>query len=164
MGIDAAKVQHLESPTYKLSGQSRYPPDERRPCAKALSTRSEHGSDALPRFLSLTTGGFLRGHLVSRSPVQLHLHPAVIRMNLANCLVEISGCMERRPLVEPILITTSGIIISGFADWQAAISDNATLDCIEYPLNDEEALQFILIPHRPRPFWNSFSRMRSPHA
>ena len=84
-------------------------------------------------------------------------------MNLANSLVELTELKHAggRSLAQPILITTNGTIISGFRDWQAALSDpSATVDCIEYSLSDEEALQFILIHHRPRRFWNSFIRIR----
>ncbi len=84
-------------------------------------------------------------------------------MNLANSLVELTELKHAsgRSLAQPILITANGTIISGFRDWQAALSDpSATVDCFEYPLSDEEALQFILIHHRPRRFWNSFSRIR----
>lgn len=89
--------------------------------------------------------------------------PAIVRTNLANSLVELSESQHANEgfLSKPILITANGTIISGFRDWQVALIDLATtIDCFEYPLSDEEALQFILMHHRPRRFWNSFSRIQ----
>jgi hypothetical protein len=91
------------------------------------------------------------------------MHSAVARLNLANSLVEFAKAKSTHGLSTcgPILVTANCTVISGFRDWQAALSDpTATVDCIEYSLSDEEALQFILIHHRPRRFWNSFIRIR----
>ncbi len=61
----------------------------------------------------------------------------------------------------PILITANGTVISGFREWEAALHDQcAAIECIEYCLSDDEALQFVLTNQRPRRFWNSFSRIR----
>jgi ParB-like chromosome segregation protein Spo0J len=60
---------------------------------------------------------------------------------------------------EPILITRKGIIVYGFADWHAAVSaGQAEIDCIDFALDDDEALQLILSLHRPRAAWNDFIR------
>lgn len=104
-----------------------------------------------------------RGHPVVRSPQQLHLHPILLRLNLVNSVVEFNRAIRTKDecLREPILITTKGTIISGFSEWHAAVKDSRhTVDCIEYSLNDEEAIQFMLIQHQPRRAWNSFTRIR----
>ena len=104
-----------------------------------------------------------QGRLVVRSPAQLHLHPALVRLNLASSLVGTSGAsgMERQSVAEPILITTNDTIISGFRDWQSALSTTRpSIECIEYSFSNEDALQFILIRNRRQRFWNSFSRIR----
>jgi hypothetical protein len=59
---------------------------------------------------------------------------------------------------EPIMITLTGIIISGFGQWHKAVSDG--LDCIECSLTDEQALQYIVVQHLPRRGWNNFTRVR----
>lgn len=104
-----------------------------------------------------------QGRLVARSPEQLRLHPALVRLNLTSSVVEFSDAcrLKGQPLREPILITTNGTIISGFKDWHAAVSDaRPAVDCIEYSLSDEEAIRFILIRHQQRRTWNHFSRIR----
>lgn len=60
---------------------------------------------------------------------------------------------------EPILITGSGVILAGFAEWHAAVcAGQAAIDCTEFALNDDAALQLILTLHRPRAAWNDFTR------
>jgi hypothetical protein len=108
-------------------------------------------------------GHGLRGRLVARSPEELHLHPALVRLNLVKAAVEpTQACrLNGRPVSETIRITTNGTIVSGFRDWYAAVNDACrVVDCIEYPLTEEEALQYTLINHRPRPGWNGFTRIR----
>jgi hypothetical protein len=103
------------------------------------------------------------GQLVPRSPDELHLHPALVRLNLIHSVVELSKAirLKNRCHSEPIRITTHGTIIAGFSDWHEALSDGRPLvDCIEYPLSDEEALESILVNHQPRRTWNRFNRVR----
>jgi ParB-like chromosome segregation protein Spo0J len=100
---------------------------------------------------------------VVRSPGELRLHPAVLRLNLASPLVGTpgGGTLEKQSVVEPILITTNSTIISGFSSWQSALRAGCTrVQCIEYSLSDEDALRFILLRNRPQRSWNSFSRIR----
>jgi len=64
-------------------------------------------------------------------------------------------------LAEPILITTNGTILSGFGRWQSAVFDGRLeINCIEYPLSEDESLQFILTHHQTRSGWNDFIRIR----
>jgi len=57
------------------------------------------------------------------------------------------------------LVTTRGILIAGFADWHlAACAGQAEIDCTEFPLDNDEALQLVLSLHRPRAGWNAFTR------
>ena len=62
---------------------------------------------------------------------------------------------------EPILITTSGTILAGFGRWRLAVfGGRHEVHCIEYPLSEQESLQFILAYHKPRRGWNAFVRIR----
>ena len=62
---------------------------------------------------------------------------------------------------EPILITTSGTILAGFGRWRLAVFEGRhEVHCIEYPLSEQESLQFILTHHKPRRGWNAFVRIR----
>lgn len=62
---------------------------------------------------------------------------------------------------EPILITSDGTILAGFARWRlAAFDGRRELHCIEYVLSPDEALRFLLTYHQPRAGWNAFVRIR----
>jgi SOS response regulatory protein OraA/RecX len=86
-----------------------------------------------------------------------------VRLDLVHSVVELNQAvrLKGRPLSEPIRITTNGTLIAGFGDWHQAVSEGrALVDCIEYPLSDQEALECILVDHQPRRTWNSFNRVR----
>jgi hypothetical protein len=106
---------------------------------------------------------WVQGRAVSRSPEQLRPHPTLVHLNMVNTVLafnEIDRLNDQR-LREPLLITPHGIIISGFQEWKAALLDGReSVDCIEYSLSDEEAIQFVLLRHRSRQGWNSFNRIR----
>lgn len=105
----------------------------------------------------------MQGYPVIRAPEELHLHPALARLNLSASVID-SNRVRRpkvRPPHEPILITKSGTIISGFLEWHDALSNKLpAVDCIEYPLNDNEAIQLILGLHQSRRVWNDFTSIR----
>jgi hypothetical protein len=62
---------------------------------------------------------------------------------------------------EPVLITKSGIILSGIGSWQLALSEHRQhISCIELDINEDESLQYILAIHRTRSRWNSFVLIR----
>jgi hypothetical protein len=61
---------------------------------------------------------------------------------------------------EPILITTSGIVLAGFGPWRFAVFERRDeVPCIEYSLSEDEALLFILTHHQTRCGWNDFVRI-----
>jgi hypothetical protein len=99
------------------------------------------------------------GQRASRSPGALRLHPAFNQLNLAGWLINSESRGKPRSSREPILVTRRAILISGFADWHAAVCAGQTeIDCTEFELDDDEALQLILSLHRPRGTWNDFTR------
>ena len=82
-----------------------------------------------------------------------------MQLNLVGWLINSESQGKPKAIREPILITKSGILIFGFPDWHAAVSAGQTeVDCTEFELNDDEALQLILSLHRPRAAWNDFTR------
>jgi hypothetical protein len=102
----------------------------------------------------------LRGHHVLRSPGALRLHPAFNDLNLSGLLINSELQGKPRDIHEPVLITRPGIIVSGFAEWHAAVcAGQAEVGCIEFELDADEALQLSLALHRPRATWNDFIRI-----
>jgi hypothetical protein len=62
---------------------------------------------------------------------------------------------------EPILVATNGTILAGFGRWRLALFEGRQeIHCIEYPLSEDESLQFILTHHQTRRGWNAFIRIR----
>jgi hypothetical protein len=87
------------------------------------------------------------------------LHPAFNDLNLSGWLINSELQGKPQDVHEPILITRTGIILGGFAEWHTAVcAGQPEIDCTEYALNDDEALQLILTLHRPRAAWNDFTR------
>jgi hypothetical protein len=116
-------------------------------------------NEALRSPLISTGRNGLGGHQAIRSPGELHLHSAFNELNLAGWLINTELQGKPQDVHEPILITRTGIILGGFAEWHAAVcAGQPEIDCTEYALNDDKALQLILILHRPRAAWNDFTR------
>jgi hypothetical protein len=89
----------------------------------------------------------------------LRLHPAFNQLDLTTWLIGTESHGKPHGIVEPILATDKGILVSGFAGWHAAAcAGNAQIHCTEFALSDDEALQLILNLHRPRLAWNDFIR------
>jgi len=116
-------------------------------------------NDALPSpFISIGRNGLVSSHAV-RSPETLRLHSAFNELNLDEWVINSESQGKPHGVREPILITRSGILLAGFAEWHAAIcAGQPEIDCTEYGLNDDEALQLILTLHRPKAAWNDFTR------
>jgi hypothetical protein len=116
-----------------------------------------------PEPFTLTTMSRSQWRPVVRSPGQLRLHPAMKELGWTGVIDELNDAAgPRNPSVtEPILITTSGIILAGIGRWRSAVFDDGNeISCIEYPLSENEALQFIISHHQPERGWNAFMRIR----
>lgn len=103
------------------------------------------------------------GRPVVRSLEQLRMHHALDELGLIGVVDEINEAarLKDQPVLEPILITRNGTILAGFGRWRLALFEGRReIDCIEYPLSEDESLPFILIHHRPRHGWNAFVRIR----
>src|SRR5438270_4689046 len=150
---DRASIRARLSSPASADRQILAPPSELRPSVSALR------NDAL--FSPLVTTGWngLVPTKAVRSPGALRLHPAFNDLNLSGWLINSELQGKPQNVHEPILITRTGIILGGFAEWHAAVCAGQTeIDCVEFELDADEALQLILTLHRPRAAWNDFTR------
>jgi hypothetical protein len=105
----------------------------------------------------------LEGHPVVRFPEQLRRHRALEGLGWTGAIDEFNNAarLTNPSVTEPILITANGTILAGFGRWRLALFEGKReLNCIEYPLSDDESLQFILTYHQSRGGWNDFVRIR----
>ncbi len=116
-----------------------------------------------PQSVNPTAMSRLEGHPVVRSPEQLRLHRALEELGWTGVIDEFNDAarLTKPSVTEPILITTNGTILAGFGRWRLAVFERRPeIHCIEYPLSEDEALQFILTHHQTRCGWNAFVRIR----
>jgi hypothetical protein len=60
----------------------------------------------------------------------------------------------------PLIVTSKGIVIDGYARLEVArLRGRATVECIEYNISEEEALRRLLLCHRPSPGLPPFTRI-----
>ena len=130
------------------------------------STRSSSAVEVIsavpPQSFNPTAMSRSEGRPVVRSPKQLRLHRALEELRWIGVMDEFNhAARQRNPTVtEPILITTNGTILAGFGRWRSAVFEcRHEIRCIEYPLSEDEALQFILTHHQSRCGWNAFVRI-----
>jgi hypothetical protein len=90
------------------------------------------------------------------------LHPALEELGWTGVVDEFNDAarLKDQAVPEPILITTNGTILAGFGRWRLAVFERRhEIHCIEYPLGEDESLQFILTYHQSRRGWNDFVRI-----
>ena len=105
----------------------------------------------------------LEGRPVVLSPEKLRLHHALLELGWTGVIDEFNDAtrLASLPVTEPILITADGTILAGFGRWRLAVLEGRReIHCIEYPLGEDESLQFILTHHQTRCGWNAFVRIR----
>jgi hypothetical protein len=105
----------------------------------------------------------LEGSPVVRSPEQLRFHPAMKELGWTGVIDELNAAarLKDHSVPEQVLITTNGTILAGFGRWRLAMLEGRhEINCIEYPLGEDEALQCILTHHQTRCGWNDFVRIR----
>src|SRR5262245_348430 len=91
------------------------------------------------------------GRPVVRCPEQLRVHPALVEIGWTGAMNDLNDAvrLKNQSVPEPILITTTGIILSGFGRWRpAAFESRGQIECIEYEISEDESLQFIVSHHR----------------
>src|ERR1039458_1533635 len=131
--------------------------------APIRSSRAEDvPSGVPPQSFNPTAVSRLEGSPVVRSPEQLRLHHALEELGWTGAIDEFNDAarLTNPSVTEPILITTNGTILAGFGRWRSAVFDGRhAINCIEYPLSEDEALQFIISHHQPHRGWNAFIRI-----
>jgi hypothetical protein len=135
------------------------------PCPNACigdSAASEAMSGVPPPF-NPTVMSRREARPVVRSPKQLRQHRVLEEIGWTGAIDEFNAAarLKEQSVPEPILITTNGTILAGFGRWRSALFDDRhEINCIEYPLGDDEALQFIIRHHQTQRGWNAFVRIR----
>jgi hypothetical protein len=104
------------------------------------------------------------GRTVVRSLQELRIHPALEEIGFCAFLPELQGvarCQDTVVPEQPVLVTHNGVILAGFGQWRMAVSRRVTnIECLEYILSDDGALQFMLSLQKRRNHWNAFIRIR----
>lgn len=105
-----------------------------------------------------------RGRMVVRTLEGLRVHPALEEIGWRGFLLEIGDAArsdDQMSTEEPIFVTQTGLILSGFGRWRFAASRRVKqIECVEYSLTDENALHFMLSLQRRRNARNPFVRIR----
>jgi len=126
----------------------------------AINHSHRLGNTAQQPLSALPTTGSASGRLITMPIEALHLHPAVENVGRM-AMDEMGGTASSGVIQEPVLISPDGTILSGFCHWWLATQGgDRTISCIEYPVNEDEVLPFILPYHGPRKTWNAFVRVR----
>src|SRR5438067_1355927 len=101
------------------------------------------------------------GQLVSCRLDELRRHPSYVRHHLTVPASQLSALTKRCDLVlrEPLAITRDRTILDGYARVELARHQGRlSLPCVEYELDDAEALRWLLQMHCGSDGLNSFSR------
>jgi len=105
----------------------------------------------------------MEGRPVLRSPEQLRLHPALEELHLTATVEDFNEAVRRgaQSVQEPTLIATCGTVLAGIGRWRLALFEGRPeINCIEYSLTEDEALQFIISHHQSQRGWNAFVCIR----
>jgi len=127
------------------------------------SLATEHSIENVAGHSYFRRGAAPQGRPVVRSPGELRLHPAMKELGWTGLIDELNDAarLKDHSVPEQVLITTNGTILAGFGHWRLAMLEGwHEINCIEYPLSEDEALQFILTHHQTRCGWNDFVRIR----
>src|SRR5690242_8987594 len=104
------------------------------------------------------------GRTVVRFLQELRIHPALEETGFCPFLPElheVARCQDLLLPEQPVLVTHSGVILAGYGQWRMAVSRRVpTIECREYTLTDEDALQFMLSLRNRSNHWNPFIRIR----
>ena len=91
-----------------------------------------------------------RPHLISCPVDELRPHPSYVRHRLSVDASTLSALAERGDLAfrDPIAITRDRVVIDGYARWELAKrAGRRMLDCFEYELGSEDALEELIRTH-----------------
>jgi hypothetical protein len=104
------------------------------------------------------------GRTVVRALEELRVHPALEEIGFCAFLPELNEATRSQDQMspeEPICVTHAGLILSGFGRWRMAVLRQVpSIECVEYSLTSEDALQLMLSLQKRRSGWNTFIRIR----
>lgn len=92
---------------------------------------------------------------------QLCPHPSYIRHGLSVSTSQLSALMALGDLAfqQPIMVTRTGTIIDGYARWELARRlGRQSIPCLEYDVDEKEALRWLILCHRPSKGFNGYCR------
>ena len=97
-----------------------------------------------------------------RFPQELRLHRALEAFGwIGEGELNTAAQQTSQSAIETILITTDGTILSGFGRWRlASLESSHEIPCIEFGLDEDESLLFMLTHHQIQCGWNDFVRIR----
>lgn len=116
-----------------------------------------------PRDASFPRASAPAGVLVMRPLGELRKHPAYTELNLSVSSTQLAALEDLGDFSfeDPLLITREGIIIDGYARRELAERQGvSTLCCVEFDVDEDEALRRILNHHRRSSGWNDYNRIR----
>ncbi len=104
---------------------------------------------------------YVRYRLVSRSPWELHPHPSWVKHNLGLSVARLSAIAENWPSKpDPVSVTRDGTILKGHEVCELARRMGPErLPCLEYDLDEEEALLWIIEHSHQDPELNPYHRV-----
>lgn len=103
--------------------------------------------------------GDTNGRLLNYRVHELRPHPSYARHKLSVGTSKLAAISElgQLALQFPIIITRDRFIIDGYARWELAKRQGrSTLPCLEYDLNEDDALQLLIQTHRRSQGLNDF--------
>ena len=101
------------------------------------------------------------GRLVDHALAELRAHPVYLKIcgPLAAATIP-DDQADFAPIIEPLLVTRDGLILDGHEHLALARHQGRkNLPCLEYDLNEEDALTFMLRKHRRTHRLNDFCRI-----
>jgi ParB-like chromosome segregation protein Spo0J len=98
---------------------------------------------------------------VTRTLSELRPHPICVRHALSVSLDRVNAlaALGAEAFFQPIIVTTSGILIDGYARYELAHRQGRqTIRCLEYDLDERESLRKLIQCHLPSKGLNGFNR------
>jgi hypothetical protein len=146
-----------------MNGELVIPRSQELEFAGLRSSSGVNISAVPPQSFNPTAVSRLEGRPVVCSPQQLRLHRALGELGLTGVIDEFNDAtrLKDQSVQGPILITTNGTILAGIGRWRSALFEGKEeINCIEYPLSEDEALQFIIGFHQSQRGWNAYICIR----
>lgn len=100
--------------------------------------------------------------IVRRPIADLRLHPSLQRNSFLEflCSTQLPASQSRGGIKKPLLITKGGVILDGYGEWFIAVNRGTeSLLCVEYELDDKDALMWILRNLSKRQHLSDFRRI-----